>query len=146
MQNGLRISNRESFLQRIAPNHHEVILKYLAFQDQFSQKWQLCPVLITVHYTDFFQHNSFRTGHRLMKKHLSLKNTMLEANVWLFPLQPVSPVLHEDPHNVTGAPPTSLSWEHQQVLVSAALSCLTKLEFPACASPDLCSALGAVGQ
>lgn len=80
MQNGLRISNRESFLQRIAPNHHEVTLKYLAFKDQFSQKWQLYPVHITVYFTDFFQHNSFCTGHRLMKKHLSLKNTMLKQS------------------------------------------------------------------
>lgn len=66
--------------------------------------------------------------------------------MWPCPLQPASPVLHQDPHNVTGAPPTSLSWEHQQVQVSAPLSCLTKLEFPACASPDLLSAPGAVGQ
>lgn len=67
MQNGLWISDRESFLQRTASNHHEVILKYLVFKDQFSQKWQLYPVLVTVYDTGFFQHNSFCTGHRLMK-------------------------------------------------------------------------------
>lgn len=49
-------------LHQIASNQHEVILKYLAFKDQLSQKWQLYPVLITVYYPGFFQHNSFCTG------------------------------------------------------------------------------------
>lgn len=78
MQNGLRSSDRESFLQRTASNHHEVILRYLAFKNQFSQKLQSYSLLTAVYYTDFFQHNSFCTGHRLMKKHLSLKNSMLK--------------------------------------------------------------------
>lgn len=146
MQNGLRISNRGSFLQRIAPNHHEVILKYLAFQDWFSQKWQLCPVLITIHYTDFFQQipSVLATGSWKSISHLRIQCYKRTCDP--VPCSQPPQVLHQDPHNVTGAPPTSLSWEHQQVQVSAPLSCLTKLEFPACASPDLLSAPGAVGQ
>lgn len=143
MQNGLRISDRQSFLQRIAPNHHEVTLKYFAFKGQFSQKWQLSPTLITVCYTDFFQQNSFCTGQRLMKKHLSLRNTMFKQIVSL-PTAASLPSASQTPSHCH-THPSNLSREQQQGQVSAALSCLTNLEFLACASrPLLC--MGAVGQ
>lgn len=133
MQNGLRISDRQSFLQRIAPNHHEVTLKYFTFKGQFSQKWQLSPTLITVCYTDFFQQNSFCTGQRFMKKHLSLRNTMFKQIVSL-PTAASLPSASRTPSHCH-THPSNLSREQQQGQVSAALPIWSSEPVPL----DLCS-------
>jgi len=121
MQNGLRISKGESFLKRIAPNYCEVILKHLALKVQFpSWNWQQYPLLTTAYYRDFFCHQFLRTVCSLMKKHLTPKNTALEADTLCDPSQckAASQTSHKHPSHchmctsnffATGAPASASS-------------------------------------